>query len=120
MFSQHFASLKEGRQGFFSSSLFVLRQPCLGKIIFPFKVFVHILAVYVGMQWISIFPLFLLCYGDISLDILLVRFLFILLLYLGGVSCVFCPFITFTCSVYFGAGFVGTFLAGWVVYLLSV
>jgi hypothetical protein len=34
MFSQHFASLKEGRQGFFNSSLFVLRQPCLGKIIF--------------------------------------------------------------------------------------
>ncbi len=30
------------------------------------------------MQWISIFPLFLLCYGDIFLDILLVRFLFIL------------------------------------------
>ncbi len=26
-----------------------------------------------------------------------------------------CSFNTFTCSVYFGAGFVGTFLAGWVV-----
>ena len=63
---------------FFNSSLFVVRQPCLGKIIFSFKVFVYILAVYVGIQWISIYPLFLLCYGDISLDILLVRFLFIL------------------------------------------
>ena len=67
------------------------------------------------------FSLFLLlCYGDFSLDILLVRFLFILLLYLGGVSCVFCSFINFTCSVYFGAGFVGTFLAGWVINFLSV
>jgi hypothetical protein len=73
MFSQHFASLKEGRQGFFNSSLFVLRQPCLGKIIFSFKEFVHILAVCVLLCWyemdIDFFILFLLCYGGFLFDI---------------------------------------------------
>ncbi len=83
--------------------------------------FVHILAVYVGMQWISIFPLFLLCYGDIFLDILLVRFLFIFFFVVLR-RCFVCilSIYYFTCFVYFGAEFVGTFLAGWVVYFLSV
>ncbi len=63
---------------FFNPSLFVLRQPCLGKIIFLLKC----LFIYVGgIYWYAMdinFSLFLLCNGDISLGILLVRFLFIL------------------------------------------
>ena len=61
----------KGKTSNFVSNLRCLIRPCLGKIIFSFKVFVQILAVYVGIQWISIFPLFLLCYGDIFLDIFL-------------------------------------------------
>ena len=69
-----------GRSSRFSSIIAVCSETAMSRQdnFFSFKVFVHILAVYVGMQWISIFPLFLLCYGDIFLDILLVRFLFIL------------------------------------------
>jgi len=55
-----------------------VRQPCLGKIIFLLKC----LFIYVGgIYWYAMdinFSLFLLCNGDISLGILLVRFLFIL------------------------------------------
>ncbi len=56
--SQHCAFLREGRQGFFNSSLF--DQPCLGKIIFFFVLKGLFISwryafFYVGMKWISIF-----------------------------------------------------------------
>ena len=77
------------------------------------------LVVYIGLQWISIFlysccvmVIFLLIFfsWDFSLFFVVLRRCFVRI----------CPFNTFTCFVYFGAGFVGTFLAGWVINFLSV
>jgi hypothetical protein len=125
MFSQHFASFKEGRQGFFNSSLFVLRQPCLGKIIFLFKEFVYILAVCVLLCWYEMdidFLFYSYCVMVVFLLIFfLVRFLFIFRCTFRRCLVCICPFITLiSCSVYFGSGFVGTFLAGRVVFSFCV
>jgi hypothetical protein len=118
MFSQHFASLKEGRQGFFNSSLFVLRQPCLGKIIFFFfKEFVYILAVCVLLCWyeMDIGFLFYSCCVMVVFFLIyfLVRFLLICRCTFRRCLVCICPFITLICcSVYFWGWIRGNFSGG--------
>ncbi len=120
MISQHFASLQEGPQYFlqffaFCSETAMSRQDNF----FLLKcLFIYIGGIYWYAMDINFF-LFSCC----------VMVIFVLLFFSWDFSFFFvvlrrcfvriCSFNTFTCSVYFGAGFVGTFLAGWVVNFLS-
>ena len=72
---------------------------------------------YVGMKWITICLFYSCCVMVIFLMIFfLVRFLFIFIVLSGGVSCVFVHLLLSSLVLFtFGAGFVGTFLAGRVV-----
>ncbi len=85
--------LKGRTSSFLQSSLFILIQPCLGKIIFSsLYIFDDMCVLKLVLSERLIFLLFLQYYGgSIALNIvfLLVGFFFFLFLFVGGVSCVF-------------------------------
>ncbi len=115
--SQQCAFWKEGRQGFFSSSLFV--QSCRGKFLLSHKCLVQFLFSS-GIIGLLDFPIFCGYYLEYCLSWWRFFFLFFVLCYfVSGV----CLFVYYTCLlfVYFGfAGSVGISLAGRVIYSLCV